>query len=59
MVRRFRAAFSIHLPAAPEGRRRQPAAARGLNYIKRCGRGRQICDAALYHIVLDGIEGLH
>jgi len=36
-----------------------PAADRGLTDTCRRGRGRQICDAALYHIMSDGIEGLH
>ena len=52
-------ALRVHLPATPEGSWRQLAADRGLTGICRRGRGRQICDAALYHIVFDGIEGLH
>jgi hypothetical protein len=52
-------ALRVHLPATPEGSWRQLAEDRGLTYLCQRGRGRHNCDAALYHIVFDGIEGLH
>jgi hypothetical protein len=55
----FCPAFTAYLPHIPEGGRRHFADDRGHTDINRRGRGRQICDAALYHIMLDGIEGLH
>jgi hypothetical protein len=55
----FCTAFSAYLPNIPEGGRRHFADDCGLTDISRRGHSRQICDAALYHIMLDGIEGFH